>query len=594
MKESLDELALNVNDLVDRLTMDMADAPVGNEDESPAGEKPATPAPPSGTTTSAAAPPAEPDPSPQQEENPVASLLDPGATTTIDDDPEIMNLAGEMIEALVEQPPTAATPPAGAAAAVPVDHDVIDAGVQADRMVDSLTKEPPAPTRATLEKEDAGEAVLSLDLDLDKAGPQDEMEMPATQAGPAEASAAPAEPAVFTSPEPDETNETSRATTDVANAGKSVVPWSPAESTPATRGGGRPRWMWIAAGILVMIGAGAAWTLFSPGDSPAATGLQATNRTDATHDRIPAPAEPNSNPAFPSIPDASRAGGIRTVAAASFESTHEAAPDDAMPVVTGSPAPAPERPTATRAEQTAPVRPAAATPAWVEPTTRPTPRVETPAPEPSSEPTTPPRAEKIASGSTGSAGTGKVSRLADETKPTPASVPSGDTGPPVIATVEPPPKPAATTPRPAVARPAPALVETTPVESATPTRKTPSFPPPQAPVPTRDTAAARPAPSGTTGPALEAGEVEPPQLLSRQEPIYPTRARKRGEGGIVELRILVNEHGRVVRVVVEEGIPGSELEARAIDAALRSTYVPATRAGESVRAWVTERFVFEP
>ena len=38
----------------------------------------------------------------------------------------------------------------------------------------------------------------------------------------------------------------------------------------------------------------------------------------------------------------------------------------------------------------------------------------------------------------------------------------------------------------------------------------------------------------------------------------------------------------------------SELEARAIDAALRSTYEPATQAGEAVRAWVTERFLFEP
>jgi TonB family protein len=89
-------------------------------------------------------------------------------------------------------------------------------------------------------------------------------------------------------------------------------------------------------------------------------------------------------------------------------------------------------------------------------------------------------------------------------------------------------------------------------------------------------------------------EVNPPQLVTRQEPIYPPRARKRGEGGVVELKVLVNEQGRVVRVVVEQGLPGSELEARAIDAALRSTYRPATEAGQPVRAWVTERFVFEP
>jgi protein TonB len=114
-----------------------------------------------------------------------------------------------------------------------------------------------------------------------------------------------------------------------------------------------------------------------------------------------------------------------------------------------------------------------------------------------------------------------------------------------------------------------------------------------APAPSR-TETTAPAPSGTTGPAQPSPAVFPPQLVSRQEPIYPARARKRGEGGIVDLRVLVNEHGRVVRVVIKTGIPGSELEARAIDAALRSTYRPATEDGRPVRAWVMERFVFEP
>jgi outer membrane biosynthesis protein TonB len=62
----------------------------------------------------------------------------------------------------------------------------------------------------------------------------------------------------------------------------------------------------------------------------------------------------------------------------------------------------------------------------------------------------------------------------------------------------------------------------------------------------------------------------------------------------VELRVLVSEKGRVIRVVVETGLPGSELEARAIDATLRSSYDPAVENGQPVRAWVIERFVFEP
>jgi protein TonB len=101
-------------------------------------------------------------------------------------------------------------------------------------------------------------------------------------------------------------------------------------------------------------------------------------------------------------------------------------------------------------------------------------------------------------------------------------------------------------------------------------------------------------PAGTTGRAEAASEFRPPQLVSRVEPVYPDRSRKRGEGGVVELRVLVSEKGRVVRVVVEEGLPGSDLEARAIDAALRSIYRPATEGGRPVSAWVTERIVFGP
>jgi protein TonB len=62
----------------------------------------------------------------------------------------------------------------------------------------------------------------------------------------------------------------------------------------------------------------------------------------------------------------------------------------------------------------------------------------------------------------------------------------------------------------------------------------------------------------------------------------------------VVLNVLVNESGRVVRVVVDEGIPGSPLEAAAIDAVLRWEYRPGTENGSPVRAWVTETFVFEP
>ena len=138
----------------------------------------------------------------------------------------------------------------------------------------------------------------------------------------------------------------------------------------------------------------------------------------------------------------------------------------------------------------------------------------------------------------------------------------GETLPPPIAKtpiVEPAPRP-----EPPTTRPAPAV-------------ETPNTGPPAA--------------TGSTGPE---SVDDPPQLLSRSEPAYPERLRKRGDSGVVELRVLVNEQGRVIRVVVTQGIPGSELEALAVDAALRSTYSAGKDHGRPVRAWVTERFVFGP
>jgi len=94
--------------------------------------------------------------------------------------------------------------------------------------------------------------------------------------------------------------------------------------------------------------------------------------------------------------------------------------------------------------------------------------------------------------------------------------------------------------------------------------------------------------------AVEVPRIVQPIPLERIEPVYSARARARGESGTVVLNILVNEQGRVVRVVVDQGIPGSDLEAAAIDAVLRWDFRPAKEDGRPIRAWVTERFVFEP
>lgn len=79
--------------------------------------------------------------------------------------------------------------------------------------------------------------------------------------------------------------------------------------------------------------------------------------------------------------------------------------------------------------------------------------------------------------------------------------------------------------------------------------------------------------------------VVPPQLLERVEPTASARALRGVENPIIVLRILVDERGRISRVLVRQGIPGSELEAAAISAALRWKFAPATRDGQPVDGW---------
>ncbi len=95
-------------------------------------------------------------------------------------------------------------------------------------------------------------------------------------------------------------------------------------------------------------------------------------------------------------------------------------------------------------------------------------------------------------------------------------------------------------------------------------------------------------------PRIEAPRIEAPQVVTRVEPTYPAHARARDQRGMVVLSVLVNERGQVVRVVVENGIPNSDLDAAAIDAVLRWRYRPGTENGRPVRAWVTETFTFGP
>ena len=89
-------------------------------------------------------------------------------------------------------------------------------------------------------------------------------------------------------------------------------------------------------------------------------------------------------------------------------------------------------------------------------------------------------------------------------------------------------------------------------------------------------------------------ELTEPVVIERVEAAYPAKAKKRGERGTIVLNVLVNEQGRIVRVVVEQGLNGSELEAAAVSAVLRWKFEPARENGAPIRAWAKARFTFDP
>jgi protein TonB len=87
--------------------------------------------------------------------------------------------------------------------------------------------------------------------------------------------------------------------------------------------------------------------------------------------------------------------------------------------------------------------------------------------------------------------------------------------------------------------------------------------------------------------------IVPPEVLQRVEPSYSAKAVKGLDNPVIALRVLVDQQGKIARVLVQEGIPGSELEGAAISAVLRWRFRPATEDGVPVKAWTNVRFVFQ-
>lgn len=129
------------------------------------------------------------------------------------------------------------------------------------------------------------------------------------------------------------------------------------------------------------------------------------------------------------------------------------------------------------------------------------------------------------------------------------------------------------------------------------TGQTSTLPASGAPAPaTQAVEPAKPAPKPVAvGDLVEPGPgVTPPRMTQRPSPRYPPSARRLGKEAVVQLRLLVDENGRVERVENIGKKEGFGFDDAAVDAANRTAWKPATKDGVRVKMWVDLKIEFRP
>jgi TonB family protein len=101
----------------------------------------------------------------------------------------------------------------------------------------------------------------------------------------------------------------------------------------------------------------------------------------------------------------------------------------------------------------------------------------------------------------------------------------------------------------------------------------------------------------TDGPGDPTATVGPPdnkvRLLSKPEPSYTKEARKNKIAGTVILKVVFTSKGTVENIHVVRELPDGLTE-RAIEAAKKIKFVPATKDGHAVSMWMQLEYVFWP
>ena len=159
----------------------------------------------------------------------------------------------------------------------------------------------------------------------------------------------------------------------------------------------------------------------------------------------------------------------------------------------------------------------------------------------------------------------------------------------------------------------PAPVERAPQKSPEPaapaqqvTAPLPSAPPPavekgvEKPAPAQAVPAPVPAPAQPSPQRVQVGDlVQPgagvvaPKLASNLDPRYPPAAKRLNRAAQVDIKVLVDERGRVMDADHIGSKAGFGFDEAALDAAKRAVFQPATKDGVRVKMWTTLRVNFK-
>lgn len=89
--------------------------------------------------------------------------------------------------------------------------------------------------------------------------------------------------------------------------------------------------------------------------------------------------------------------------------------------------------------------------------------------------------------------------------------------------------------------------------------------------------------------------VTPPKLKGRLDPRYPQAAQRMNKAAVVDVKVLVDEKGKVLEAERVGPKAGFGFDESALDAARRALFQPAsTRDGVRVKMWYTVRVSFQP